>query len=1132
MTAFARSAYAPLYWNEAGAGYLLAPGETGAGTLSLTDTWTGHTGCYLLLGAPVPPQEAAQERFAGAVRALLAAPGLTGTRFVWLADPTDPSGRLTGPTIAFRGPPDGSGAATVRALTRFGFGTLDVLFTPGCTVAPAQDGSGFLLVAAGGGSSVYLDAPDGVELDVVRGAVTIPVGGASAGTLAFELALGETAGVDDLTHLDAGLRVFFPQTWSDAQEGDPVFLDSCRYPLFAETALAFAATLDPNKPLDPDRSQLAFAGTRPIASRLLTNLGRRVALAPAAGAKLVFAQRPPDTTVPPDSPLYLVPSGDFTLDRAGENLMCGVSGVEYLKLPEAGASTLTFVPGGAAFASGTQGEQLRHPPTTAWAYVRCDAAPAAGVSYCAQPDAAVLHAPPPTATGELTHLSYLEVLAATLPHASATTFPLLPYDGVAAGEAERCRTLEATAVAPARRAAIATVSAEHAARTLAASERAARTSVASKHAARMPATIGPDVIGTTPQGLLATFASDFSVIRRLRLALNADTRESELALQNIPRDSPLWTALQASQLFLVVTDPASILPYVDHAAAQLHADGWTFDLDPSTPGGWRAIGGERPTFLILKFAAKALADLAGQTGAWAQATAFNAGDPAVAAQALQAFIAEAQANATDPNFGQFLTTVLQNPDWNGVLALNCHTPIGGWPEQLQGLAGGLDPRKLLAHHAGVQTTPVQTVVDAQTKATLLRMLPSSIFALIDYRDPAPIPKSTAPYDFKVQLLEVRITNSHVAAFASTVVLQANQLFGEQATLQGSEDNNLQFNGTFQSANGQDCYSFVLATPGKLAMTSAVLDRVQLVRAQFVTAAKPDASGTIQTRFLMWGELSFKALEQLDAFAFDRLAFANLAVAMAVTPVQDPNLPALKVMSFDAAHLSFDLNQSVAREHSLYAAFPLRLSSFVQAATGAAPTDLGYAPVATPLTPHELGAPWYGLGLELELGGQGAWAPGGDFSAGLLLAWGASAGGEPNVFVGLQLPGTSGGQLQITLEGPLKLSLKSVSLKLDAGGAYTLWMQSLALGFFGLAFPPTGRTDILLFAKGEGQRTLGWYAVYDKDSSAQQSGGDQPGQRTGGTRLTGARRTRQTSGQGTRQIGGTQQAGGAERKVGD
>ena len=411
------------------------------------------------------------------------------------------------------------------------------------------------------------------------------------------------------------------------------------------------------------------------------------------------------------------------------------------------------------------------------------------------------------------------------------------------------------------------------------------------------------------------------------------------------------------------------------------------------------------------------------------------------------------------------------------------------PHADRGLAAGIDPQRLVAHHAGVQATPILTKVNPTTKAASLAPQPSSVFGLIDYRDPALLPASTAPYDFKVLLLEVLVANSRVAAFASQVTLQANQLFAEKATLAGGTDNNILFDGTYQSANGHGSYSFLLAAASKLTITSAVLREVDLARGEFVTAVQPSAA-TIETRFLMWGTLRFEALTGFDAFAFDSLAFANLAVDMAVTPSADQALPASKVMTFDANHLSFDLDQSTARPESLYAAFPLRLATFVQAGPDTKPTDLDYAPVATPLTPGDLGAPWFGLIMQLELGGQGAWAPGGSFTANLVVAWGASEGDEPNAFVGLQLPGTSGGQLQITLEGPLKLSLKSVSFSVDDGGAYLMWMQSLALGFFGLTFPPTGRTDILLFAKGNGKRTLGWYAVYDKGSSVQQAGGNQ------------------------------------------
>jgi hypothetical protein len=92
---------------------------------------------------------------------------------------------------------------------------------------------------------------------------------------------------------------------------------------------------------------------------------------------------------------------------------------------------------------------------------------------------------------------------------------------------------------------------------------------------------------------------------------------------------------------------------------------------------------------------------------------------------------------------------------------------------------------------------------------------------------------------------------------------------------------------------------------------------------------------------------------------------------------------------------------------------------------------------------------------------------------------------------------SGSKLQIELEGPLVLTMKSISFEApgsSGGSDYVLWLQSLALGFFGLSFPPSGRTDLLLFAKAEASKPmLGWYAVYDKESGG--SGGGAGTQRT-------------------------------------
>lgn len=1052
---FHLSSYPLVYWSDPRTGYVLPAGASGPATLALKYAWTELGGCFVMVGEPVLPNAPAQQAFADAVHAFVATPGMEDTRFAWFTDPTRTSGPLIGPALAFTGPPDGNGRAVLRSTASFGFGGVELVLTPGVTLTLADAGFG---VSPGSGA-VYLHGPDDVRLDVVAGPASLDLGGPAPGAFALPLHLGVTGGIDDLAHLDAGFRVFFP-TGADAA------VDSHRYPLVASgEAVAMAATLDPTAPLDPARTVLRFTGTSPIPSCYVTNTGHPYSLTPTGTSALVFAPRPTDTSGGAAPASYLTPSGTFTLDRPGSDLMCGISGLEYLKLPASTPSVITFTPGRPAYAGGTGTVPLSASATTSWASVECQGQ---AIAYCAQPDDATLYLPTNEPGAAYPALGYLEVPAATLPASTEVLLPLFPYDGVTATDAPSCRAIEAGAISPARRLAV----------DLAGS---ASSSVGDDAAASAPDAAVEVVTGATPQGLLAMFSPDLQWLSQLTLARNADG--TELAFQGIPIGTATWSALQRNQLFLAVSDPTPLRPYLAGVRAQLRADGWTFDVNPVEGGGWRPIDDEHPTFLVLKFAGQSFRELAASPASWAYPGDFNAGDPMTASAKLVAYVEDAIARAADdPNLAWFAGTVLQDPNWNGVVAINCHTPIDGWPPQLQGLAAGIDEPNLLAHHAGVQVTPV-----TNSEGTLA-LEPSSVFGLIEYEDPTPFPPSPAPYDFKVARLEVLVANSHVAGFAGQVLLQVNELFGEPATCTDVVDNNLVFNGTYQRTNGEGSYAFLLAGQSHVDMRSAVLESVLLERAEFVTAAEPAPGGTIQTRFQLWGTMAFRALDDFDAFGFDALRFAGLAIAMAVTPAGSPGLPPAKAMVFDAGDLAFDLDGSTARPTSLYSSFPLTVTGFVAPGPLTRPTDLGYAPVSTPIPADELGAPWYGLVQQLELGSQGAWARAGSFAAGLLVAWGPTSDEDrPDVFVGLQLPGTTGSQLEMTLEGPLKLGLKHVAIDVDRG-AYRLWMQSLALGFFGLRFP-RGRTDVLLVATGDGSRTLGWYAVYDTSSSASQAGGN-------------------------------------------
>jgi len=191
-------------------------------------------------------------------------------------------------------------------------------------------------------------------------------------------------------------------------------------------------------------------------------------------------------------------------------------------------------------------------------------------------------------------------------------------------------------------------------------------------------------------------------------------------------------------------------------------------------------------------------------------------------------------------------------------------------------------------------------------------------------------------------------------------------------------------------------------------------------------------------------------------------------------------------TFDAGGLSIDLAGSQARGASFYQHFPLTLSGFVQAQQGATPQGLGYMGIQSPLTQASLEFPWYGLFFDLNMGTVGALAGSVGFVASLCVAWSPSKSAY-NVFVGLKLPGSSGGEKQISIEGVIAITFKTIQMFVQTKGtetAYTLALNGIALKVLSLSLPTSGQMNIVLFGDpeakaGSSNATLGWYAAYAK-----------------------------------------------------
>lgn len=187
-------------------------------------------------------------------------------------------------------------------------------------------------------------------------------------------------GYPALEQLDIGLRIFFRDPEFPVA-GDDFFLASHRYPVVQErydlanatcyfpTSIDWRVSLDLLYPLSRERSFFEFIPSRSqkvgLPSGFRTNRGYTIHLLPQVGeSRLVFTPRPATLREEDlqDAPFYLVPSGKFeikvpkylddcSLAFVGQgNLICGISGLEYLKVPDRATNFLKFEPDQAAFA--------------------------------------------------------------------------------------------------------------------------------------------------------------------------------------------------------------------------------------------------------------------------------------------------------------------------------------------------------------------------------------------------------------------------------------------------------------------------------------------------------------------------------------------------------------------------------------------------------------------------------------------------------------------------------------------------------------------------------------------------------------------------------------------------------------
>lgn len=1172
------------------AGYVVMnTGVTLPATISIPDSLNGtktsagviqYNGAYVFASTRPPMADADPAGFVAKVVAYVNASITQNRALFWLQDSAPTFGPFSAFGFQFGMNLNKQWVVNTNLNARLGS---NLIFNVNSSLLLTADDANAQLVCSFLGSSVQLISLQsgnsylGIKPQPLS--TQIPLAGPNTACFLFT---GTMSPASTFTPAQNGLAQGVQFVYNDSN-GQP---KSLLYPVFSTKAwpssLSFVATVDPSDPVNsviaaPDlqsghlRTGLVLAGAPSLASYYTTPQGNAISLVPlgssvgatapglSAGA-LVMASASPASAAPGQALIYLAPGGQFgVFDKstsAGQpiSVMGGMFGSECLTLANyqagAGNDALCFLPSQAAFApvfpfetsslqstgSGSLKPRLTPDYQTPWATVLSGATK--DVVYQAEPEGSALYgvasASAAASDGGPT------VLLSTpprMPLAGSTqnTFPLAPYADapVKSVDPKTITSFESQIIAPTRKKVI--------------SDSATKVWTARAHARRNLKAAADQQYSTTPQGFLVTSEPSTDTYLDVQLAQSQPPKSTSYVPFAFTRPAEkLENALQSNQLFLVVVNPKNlVIDGIGQFQNQVNVAGWNL----AALVGQGVTATSYRNVMILKFCSGSLLERVTNPNRWSSAEDFSLAPctsesgASVAyaglSQWLQAYIADGIARASGPSadFYKNFAQIAQDPDWNGVIVLEADLSPYDLPQEIAGLAAGIDFTRFTAHHFGFTVSRV--CADPKKTPPLYMDGLSSFFGLIDYEDPAyalnlangidpnvPVAVATsADFQFTVLLLQVLFQNSKIAKFKSNIQLTVDALLGSRVTqtvgnvLPGQSDgvpmpaNGVVLDGSYVAQTGNNStagsYVFQQTNTTVFQLDSNVLQAVAFNRTQFNTLGT-DGGGVTTSRFLVWGAFDFVQLDDKQGSVFDvtsfgstpgtpplqlgaGLSFSNLVIGMSFNEAT----PNAQNFALTADNLAYDLNSSSPRDDSLFRGFGLQLKNFVTVLDDKTPQSFGFLPVTSQLNLKMLTPPWFGVVYQVTMGGPGALASAAGFNSDLLLAWSPStlAGDQQRaVFIGLSLPGASPGAKLFSLQGIFKVAVGAITLLRqpvpgDTGDEfYCLRLDDIGLKIFGIAkLPPDATIQFFLFGDPNSTGSLGWYAAYVANSTQAESG---------------------------------------------